>query len=167
MSLPCSGFIKHNGLDIDSTTFLGSGSWIIRQSFSLLSFFVFTLLQSFARYSWIGIFFLSFYEFHKFIFHLHHIELLLLLLTLTCNPPLDGLSFGVGTDYNYSLALQLGPEAGSTDGRTKKISSFLFHPFFPLALSIQHSLSPQPSVVNIHFRRWSSYTSSLAACSYL
>lgn len=45
-----------------------------------------------------------------------------------------------------------GPEAGGADGQTKKISSFLFHPILPLALSIQHTLL-QPSVVNIHFRR--------------
>ncbi|KAJ6878412.1 light-mediated development protein DET1-like [Populus alba x Populus x berolinensis] len=44
-----------------------------------------------------------------------------------------------------------GPEAGSLDGRTKKVSSFLFHPFLPLALSIQQTLFLQPSV-NIHFR---------------
>lgn len=46
-----------------------------------------------------------------------------------------------------------GPEAGSTDGRTKKISSFLFHPILPLALSVQQTLFLQPSVVNIHLRR--------------
>ncbi|XP_048428612.1 light-mediated development protein DET1 isoform X5 [Pyrus x bretschneideri] len=46
-----------------------------------------------------------------------------------------------------------GPEAGSADNRTKKISSFLFHPFLPLALSIQQSMSLQPSVLNIHFRK--------------
>ncbi|KAI9165764.1 hypothetical protein LWI28_019969 [Acer negundo] len=46
-----------------------------------------------------------------------------------------------------------GPEAGSMDGRTKRISSFLFHPFLPLALSIQQTLFLQPAVVNIHFRR--------------
>ncbi|XP_021594273.1 light-mediated development protein DET1 isoform X2 [Manihot esculenta] len=44
-----------------------------------------------------------------------------------------------------------GPEAGSVDGRTKKLSSFLFHPFLPLALSIQQTAFLQPSV-NIHFR---------------
>ncbi|BFG20625.1 hypothetical protein CerSpe_068990 [Prunus speciosa] len=49
--------------------------------------------------------------------------------------------------------IKTGPEAGSTDSRTKKISSFLFHPFLPLALSIQQNLSLQPSVVNIHFRK--------------
>ncbi|KAI8571153.1 hypothetical protein RHMOL_Rhmol01G0096400 [Rhododendron molle] len=48
---------------------------------------------------------------------------------------------------------KLGPEAGSIDSRTKKISSFLFHPILPLALSIQQTMSLQPSVVNIHFRR--------------
>ncbi|XWS63242.1 hypothetical protein CRYUN_Cryun06bG0078800 [Craigia yunnanensis] len=45
-----------------------------------------------------------------------------------------------------------GPEFGSADGRSKKISHFLFHPFLPLALSIQQTLF-LPSVVNIHFRR--------------
>lgn len=46
-----------------------------------------------------------------------------------------------------------GPEAGNNDGRTKKISSFLFHPSLPLALSVQQTLFLQPAVVNIHFRR--------------
>ncbi|XP_027068258.1 light-mediated development protein DET1-like [Coffea arabica] len=46
-----------------------------------------------------------------------------------------------------------GPEAGNTDTRSKKISSFLFHPFLPLALSVQQTLFLQPAVVNIHFRR--------------
>ncbi|GAA0140857.1 ubiquitin-protein ligase [Lithospermum erythrorhizon] len=46
-----------------------------------------------------------------------------------------------------------GPEAGNTDTRTKKISSFLFHPILPLVLSVQQTLFLQPSVVNIHFRR--------------
>ncbi|GAV69101.1 Det1 domain-containing protein [Cephalotus follicularis] len=45
-----------------------------------------------------------------------------------------------------------GPDAGSVDSRTKKISSFLFHPFLPLALSIQHTMFLQPAVMNIHFR---------------
>ena len=51
---------------------------------------------------------------------------------------------------NFSL----GPEAGSMDVRAKKICSFLFHPFLPLALSVQQTLFLPPSVVNIHFRRW-------------
>ncbi|XVE49666.1 hypothetical protein DITRI_Ditri01bG0099700 [Diplodiscus trichospermus] len=46
-----------------------------------------------------------------------------------------------------------GPEFGSADGRSKKISHFLFHPFLPLALSIQQTLFLPSSVVNIHFRR--------------
>ncbi|XP_030499339.1 light-mediated development protein DET1 isoform X2 [Cannabis sativa] len=46
-----------------------------------------------------------------------------------------------------------GPEGGNADSRAKKISSFLFHPFLPLALSIQHTMFLQPSAVNIHFRR--------------
>lgn len=46
-----------------------------------------------------------------------------------------------------------GPEAGGSDGMPKRISSFLFHPFLPFALSIQQTFM-QPTVVNIHFRRW-------------
>ncbi|KAK6152095.1 hypothetical protein DH2020_014730 [Rehmannia glutinosa] len=46
-----------------------------------------------------------------------------------------------------------GPESGSADTRTKKISSFLFHPILPLAISVQQTLFLQPAVVNIHFRR--------------
>ncbi|KAL3533160.1 hypothetical protein ACH5RR_006681 [Cinchona calisaya] len=49
--------------------------------------------------------------------------------------------------------IKTGPEAGNTDSGTKKISSFIFHPFLPLALSIQQTLFLQPAVVNIHFRR--------------
>lgn len=56
-------------------------------------------------------------------------------------------------DNHDAVVCQLGPEAGNMDGRTKKISSFLFHPFLPFALSIQQTLFLQPSVVNIHFRR--------------
>ncbi|KAK8471793.1 hypothetical protein PHAVU_002G035400 [Phaseolus vulgaris] len=57
--------------------------------------------------------------------------------------------------YPYSLKFKIkpGPEAGCMDGRAKKISSFLFHPILPLALSVQQTLFLQPSVVNIHFRR--------------
>lgn len=51
----------------------------------------------------------------------------------------------------FKFKIKPGPEAGGVDGQTKKISSFLFHPVLPLALSIQHTLR-QPSVVNIHFR---------------
>uniref|UniRef100_A0A7N2MV30 Light-mediated development protein DET1 n=1 Tax=Quercus lobata TaxID=97700 RepID=A0A7N2MV30_QUELO len=54
---------------------------------------------------------------------------------------------------SLKFKIKLGPEAGSADGRTKKISSFLFHPFLPLALSFQYTSFSQPSVVNIHFRR--------------
>ncbi|CAI9760973.1 unnamed protein product [Fraxinus pennsylvanica] len=46
-----------------------------------------------------------------------------------------------------------GPEAGTSDCRTKKICSFLFHPVLPLAISIQQTMFFQPAVVNIHFRR--------------
>ncbi|KAG6732984.1 hypothetical protein I3842_01G204400 [Carya illinoinensis] len=55
--------------------------------------------------------------------------------------------------YSLKFKIKTGPEAGNTDGRTKKISSFLFHPILPLVLSIQHTLFLQPSVLNIHFRR--------------
>ncbi|XP_072968239.1 light-mediated development protein DET1 isoform X3 [Typha angustifolia] len=44
-----------------------------------------------------------------------------------------------------------GPETGGLDGRAKRISSFLFHPFLPFALSIQQTYM-HPTVVNIHFR---------------
>lgn len=54
-------------------------------------------------------------------------------------------------DVNCAPFSQSGPEAGSLDGRTKKVSSFLFHPFLPLALSIQQTQFLQSSV-NIHFR---------------
>ncbi|XP_042488753.1 light-mediated development protein DET1 isoform X2 [Macadamia integrifolia] len=56
--------------------------------------------------------------------------------------------------HSNSLKFKIkpGPEAGGADGRAKKISSFLFHPILPLALSIQQTFL-QPSVVNIHFRR--------------
>lgn len=55
--------------------------------------------------------------------------------------------------YNLKFKIKPGPEFGSTDGRSKKICSFLFHPFLPLALSIQQTLFSPPAVVNIHFRR--------------
>lgn len=45
-----------------------------------------------------------------------------------------------------------GPEAGGSDARAKRISSFLFHPFLPLVISIQQTFMQQ-TVVNIHFRR--------------
>ncbi|XP_006643642.1 light-mediated development protein DET1 [Oryza brachyantha] len=45
-----------------------------------------------------------------------------------------------------------GSDSGTSDSRAKRISSFLFHPFFPLALSIQQTYM-QPTVVNLHFRR--------------
>lgn len=54
---------------------------------------------------------------------------------------------------SLKFKIKPGPEAGTTDSRAKKISSFLFHPFLPLALSFQQTLFLQPAVVNIHFRR--------------
>ncbi|KAJ6839093.1 light-mediated development protein DET1 [Iris pallida] len=45
-----------------------------------------------------------------------------------------------------------GSEAGAQDVRPKRISSFLFHPYLPFALSIQQTFM-QPTVVNIHFWR--------------
>uniref|UniRef100_A0A5B7A0W9 Putative light-mediated development protein DET1 isoform X2 n=1 Tax=Davidia involucrata TaxID=16924 RepID=A0A5B7A0W9_DAVIN len=53
---------------------------------------------------------------------------------------------------SLKFKIKPGPENGSTDGRTKKICSFLFHPILPLALSIQQTMF-LPSVVNIHFRK--------------
>lgn len=44
-----------------------------------------------------------------------------------------------------------GPEAGGADGRQKRCS-FIFHPIYPLALSIQQT-PMQSTVLNIHFRR--------------
>ncbi|CAM8980586.1 unnamed protein product [Rhodiola kirilowii] len=55
-------------------------------------------------------------------------------------------------DYFHATSRN-GSEAENVDARTKKVSSFLFHPFLPLALSVQQTLFLQPSVVNIHFRR--------------
>ncbi|XP_022146892.1 light-mediated development protein DET1 isoform X1 [Momordica charantia] len=55
--------------------------------------------------------------------------------------------------YSLRFKIKSGPEGGITDGRTKGISSFLFHPFLPLALSVQQTTYLHPSVVNIHFRR--------------
>ncbi|XP_050365203.1 light-mediated development protein DET1 [Argentina anserina] len=55
--------------------------------------------------------------------------------------------------YALKFKIKPGPESGSIDSRTKKISSFLFHPFLPLAVSIQQTLYLQPAVVNIHFRK--------------
>ncbi|KAL4351229.1 hypothetical protein GQ457_06G003860 [Hibiscus cannabinus] len=54
----------------------------------------------------------------------------------------------------HNFKIKTGPEFGSADGRSKRYSHFLFHPFLPLALSfIQPSLFLPPSSVNIHFRR--------------
>ncbi|XP_044509672.1 light-mediated development protein DET1 isoform X2 [Mangifera indica] len=55
--------------------------------------------------------------------------------------------------HTLKFKIKPGPEAGTIDTRTKRYSSFLFHPFLPLALSIQHNWFLQPSYVNIHFRR--------------
>ncbi|KAJ0514859.1 putative de-etiolated protein 1, Det1 [Helianthus annuus] len=55
--------------------------------------------------------------------------------------------------HTLKFKIKPGPEAGITDCRTKRISSFLFHPILPLALSVQQTLFLQPAVVNIHFRR--------------
>lgn len=54
--------------------------------------------------------------------------------------------------HTLRFKIKPGPEGGNTDSRTKKISSFLFHPFLPFALSIQQTLFLQ-SAVNVHFRR--------------
>ncbi|XP_047321738.1 light-mediated development protein DET1 [Impatiens glandulifera] len=54
--------------------------------------------------------------------------------------------------HALKFKIKPGPEVGVADSSLKKISSFLFHPFLPLVLSIQHTLFLQPSVVNIHLR---------------
>lgn len=56
--------------------------------------------------------------------------------------------------YPNSLKFKINPglEAGASDGRTKRVASFIFHPIFPFAISIQQAFM-QPSVVNIHLRR--------------
>lgn len=64
--------------------------------------------------------------------------------------PVKFISRRQGCPFNFRI--KPGPEAGSVDGRAKRVSSFLFHPSLPLALSIQQTVS-QPPVVNIHFRR--------------
>ncbi|KAL5556179.1 hypothetical protein UlMin_038415 [Ulmus minor] len=55
--------------------------------------------------------------------------------------------------YSLRFKIKPGPEGGSTDSRAKKISSFIFHPFLPFALSVQQTFFLQPSAVNVHFRR--------------
>ncbi|XP_058105203.1 light-mediated development protein DET1 isoform X3 [Magnolia sinica] len=54
--------------------------------------------------------------------------------------------------FKIKPGFEIGPEAGEVVARPKRISSFLFHPILPLALSVQQTFM-QPSVVNIHFRR--------------
>ncbi|URE15996.1 De-etiolated protein 1 Det1 [Musa troglodytarum] len=44
-----------------------------------------------------------------------------------------------------------GLETSGAEARTKKICSFLFHPYLPMALSIQQTYM-QPTVVNLHLR---------------
>jgi hypothetical protein len=56
------------------------------------------------------------------------------------------------SDYHILFFYSVGLDSGASDSRAKRISSFLFHPFFPLVLSIQQTYM-QPTVVNIHFRR--------------
>ncbi|ONK59113.1 uncharacterized protein A4U43_C08F3100 [Asparagus officinalis] len=55
---------------------------------------------------------------------------------------------------SVKFKIKPGPEgeAGGQDSRPKRISSFLFHPFLPFALSIQQTFM-QPTVVNIHLWR--------------
>nr|GME08749.1 light-mediated development protein DET1 isoform X1 [Ipomoea batatas] len=66
--------------------------------------------------------------------------------------PIKFISRRQQVNNNPKFKIKAGPEAGNSDGRAKKISSFLFHPIFPLALSIQQTLFLQQAVVNIHFR---------------
>ncbi|KAL3675388.1 hypothetical protein R1sor_025336 [Riccia sorocarpa] len=53
-----------------------------------------------------------------------------------------------------SLKFKINPgsEEGSHDGRSKRVASFVFHPIFPFAISIQQSYM-QPSIINFHFRK--------------
>eukprot|EP00250_Pteridium_aquilinum_P035207 c8874_g1_i1 orf=232-1986(+) len=45
-----------------------------------------------------------------------------------------------------------GLELGPGDGRVKKVASFIFHPIFPFAITVQQAFM-QPAVVNFHVRR--------------
>lgn len=45
-----------------------------------------------------------------------------------------------------------GLEFGPGDGRVKRVASFIFHPIFPFAISVQQAFM-QPAVVNFHLRR--------------
>ncbi|XP_073385052.1 light-mediated development protein DET1 isoform X3 [Physcomitrium patens] len=45
-----------------------------------------------------------------------------------------------------------GLELGSNDGHIKRVASYLFHPIYPFAISVQQSFM-QTSIVNFHFRR--------------
>ncbi|OAE26443.1 hypothetical protein AXG93_815s1040 [Marchantia polymorpha subsp. ruderalis] len=54
-----------------------------------------------------------------------------------------------------SLKFKINPgsENGAHDGsRSKRVASFVFHPIFPFAITIQQSYM-QPSVINFHFRK--------------
>jgi de-etiolated-1 len=53
-----------------------------------------------------------------------------------------------------SLKFKINPglELDSNDGNIKRVASFLFHPIYPFAISVQQSFM-QSSVVNFHFRR--------------
>ncbi|XP_011625180.1 light-mediated development protein DET1 isoform X1 [Amborella trichopoda] len=59
--------------------------------------------------------------------------------------------------YSLKFKIKPGPEAGGVDGRSKRLSCFLFHPVLPFAISIQQTLQPSVinihSVMNIHFRK--------------
>ncbi|MCO5571024.1 hypothetical protein L7F22_024755 [Adiantum nelumboides] len=45
-----------------------------------------------------------------------------------------------------------GLESGRGDGRVKRVATFIFHPIFPFAITVQQAFM-QPAVVNFHLRR--------------
>lgn len=58
--------------------------------------------------------------------------------------------------YTTLILFYVGLDAGGADNRVKR-SSFLFHPYLPLVLSIQQTYM-QPTVVNIHLRLWTTWS---------
>lgn len=57
------------------------------------------------------------------------------------------------SDHLCVNGVYAGLELGSNDGHIKRVASFLFHPIFPFAISVQQSFM-QTTIVNFHFRRW-------------
>ncbi|RYR58905.1 hypothetical protein Ahy_A05g024770 isoform F [Arachis hypogaea] len=63
--------------------------------------------------------------------------------------------------YSLRFKIKPGPEAGSMDGRAKKISWFLFHPVLPLALSVQQTLIMQPPLLRWGIKSYYNYKVSI------